>query len=168
MIASLLAPLLLAAAAAPAEAEPALVLRAGTPVPLVTSGVISTKTHREGDRIALSVAEDVRVDGHVAIPRGAPAAAEVTRRLPNGAYGKAGRLEIRLLHVTAGERQIRLDGDVRHKGAGNVAPAAAAGLAVLAIAFFIEGKSATIPAGAKVTGYVHRDLPLQVAPAKQD
>jgi hypothetical protein len=41
-------------------------------------------------------------------------------------------------------------------------------LATLAIAFFIEGKSATIPAGSKVTGYVHRDLPLQVVSPKQD
>jgi hypothetical protein len=162
MIGSFLAPLLLLAAAPAASGQPGLILKSGTPVPLVTGGEISTKTHREGDRIALAVAEDVRVDGHVAIPRGAPAVAEVTRRLPNGAYGKAGRLEVRLLHVTAGGRQIRLDGDVRQKGAANVAPAAAAGLAVLAIAFFIEGKSATIPAGSRITGYVHRDLPLRV------
>jgi hypothetical protein len=158
----MIAPLLLLLAAVSPSEQSNLVLRAGTPVPLVTSGEISTKTHREGDQIELSVAEDVRVDGHVAIPLGAPAAAEITRRLPNGAYGKAGRLEVRLLHVTVGGRQIRLDGEVRQKGAANVAPAAAAGLATLAIAFFIEGKSARIPAGSKVTGYVHRDLPLQV------
>jgi hypothetical protein len=164
----MIAPLLLLLAAVLPSGHSNLVLRAGTPVPLVTDSAISTKTNREGDQIALSVAEDVRVDGHVAIPRGAPAAAEITRRLPNGAYGKAGRLEVRLLHVTAGGRQIRLDGEVREKGATNVAPAAAAGLATLAIAFFIEGKSATIPAGSKVTGYVHRDLPLQVVSPKQD
>lgn len=155
MIASVLAPVLLLAAA-----QPNLVLRAGTPVPLVTGAEISTKTHREGDRISLSVAEDVRVEGRVAIPRGAAALAEVTRRLPKGPYGKSGRLEVRLLHVTAGGRQIRLDGDVKQKGQGNVVPAAAAGVVTLAIAFFVEGKSATIPAGSKITGYVHRDLPL--------
>ncbi len=159
MIAGFLASALLAASPAPAAA----VLRAGTPVRLVTSSEISSKTHKEGDRVALSVAEDVKADGHVVIPRGAEAAAEVTRRLPKGAYGKSGKLEIRLLYVMAGGRQIRIDGEVAQKGQGNVLPAAAAGVVTLAVAFFVNGKSATIPAGAQITGYVHRDLPLKLA-----
>ena len=69
------------AANSAANAQPAIesatVLRAGTPVPLVTLAEISSKTHKQGDRFELAVSEDVLVDGQVAIPRNARAIGEV-------------------------------------------------------------------------------------------
>jgi hypothetical protein len=160
--------LLCAAAAAPQtgalaawqEAADSLVLKAGTPVPLETAAALHSKTHRQGDRFELLVDEDVLVGGHVAIPRGAKALGEIAKHTAKGPYGKAGRLELRLLYVTAGGRNIRLDGAQAEKGEGNEVPSVAAGLVSGAIGAFIFGKSASLPAGTAVTGYVHRDLPL--------
>ncbi len=155
---------LIAAAVAQAIiATPApLALRAGTPVPLVTATEVNSKTHRQGARFELTVSEDVRVGSHVAIPKGAVATAEVARHVASGALAKSGRLDIQLLFVTVGDRRIRLDGSQVAKGAGATGSPAMTGVVLVAIGSLLQGKSASIPAGTPITGYVHRDLPLAV------
>ncbi len=139
-----------------------LVMEAGTPVPLVTVGEVSTKTHRQGDRFDLEVSRDVLVGGHLVIPKGARGLAEVARHRARGPFGKAGMLEVRLLHVEVGGRKVRLDGGGEHKGASAAVPAVATGVITAALGSAILGKSARIPAGTEVVGFVHRDLPLSV------
>jgi hypothetical protein len=137
----------------------ALVLKAGTPVPLVTVGEVSSKTHRQGDRFGLEVSRDVTVDGRLVIARGTRGLAEVARHRARGPFGKAGMLEVRLLYVTVGGRNVRLDGEALHQGASAAVPAIATGVITAALGSAILGKSARIPAGTEVIGYVHRDLP---------
>jgi hypothetical protein len=153
---TLLAALLLAA--------DALVLKAGTPVPLVTVGEVSTKTHRQGDRFDLEVSRDVTVGEHLVIPKGTRGLAEIARHRARGPFGKAGMLEVRLLHVTVAGRNIRLDGEAEHKGASAAVPAIATGVITAAFGAIILGRSARIPAGTPLTGYTHRDLPLVTQP----
>lgn len=153
------------AANSAAEALPgaagAIVLRAGTPVPLMTLSEISSKTHKQGDRFEMAVSEDVLASGQVVIPRDARAIGEIAEHTAKGAFGRAGRLEIQLLHVEVAGRRIRLDGALVEKGKGNFAPAVAAGVIVAGVlGATIRGKHASIPAGTRLTGYVHRDLPL--------
>ncbi len=143
-------------------AAEALVLKAGTPVPLVTVGEVSTKTHRQGDRFGLEVSRDVSVAGHLVIPTGTRGLAEIARHRARGPFGKAGMLEVRLLYVTVGGRNVRLDGAAEHKGASAAVPAIATGVITAALGSAILGKSARIPAGTDVIGFVHRDLPLSV------
>lgn len=159
LCASLVAP----SATAPALAQAALLLRSGTPVPLKTVTDLHSKTQRQGDRFELVVEEDVTVGGQVVIPRGAIAIGEVAKHSKRGPYGKGGRLELRLLYVTAGGRNIRLDGIRSRKGAGNELPTVAATLVTGVIGSFIFGKNAVIPAGTRIIGYVHRDLPIAAA-----
>lgn len=154
----ILAALALALAPAPAAQ---LVLEAGTPVKLATLGEVSSKTHGQGDRFDLTVSEDVLVDGHVVIPRGARALAEVSRHVAKGAFGKAGEVEIRLLHVIVDGHPIRLDGRREEAGKDAALPAAAVGVVVAGfLGAAIKGKHASIPAGAILTGYVYRDTPF--------
>lgn len=153
-----------APAAAPEPATPAaLVLKAGTAVPLVTLGEVSTKTHRQGDRFDLEVSADVMADGRIAIPRGNRAVGEVTRHAARAAFGKPGKLEVRLLYVLVGDLRIRLDGVQSRRGKDAVAPVVAASVISAAIGSLIRGKNAVIPAGTAVTGYVHRDTALHPA-----
>jgi hypothetical protein len=162
-MARLLALCLAAAAPSAASAEPTpptLTLKEGTPVPLKTVAPLNSKTTHQGERFDLVVDEDVVVGGHVVIPRGAPATGEVVRHSAQGPYGKAGGLEVRLLYVSVGGRNIRLDGAEAKKGRSGEVPAVATALIWGGIGMFISGKSAAIPAGTPVTGYVHRDLPL--------
>jgi hypothetical protein len=153
-----------AAAAQPIVGTPApFALRAGTPVPLVTATEVNSKTHRQGARFDLTVSEDVRVGDLVVIPKGAVATAEVAHHVASGALAKAGRLDIQLLFVTVGDRRIRLDGRQMAKGPGATSSPALTGVAIVAISSLLQGKSASIPAGTPITGYVHRDLPLSVS-----
>ena len=157
---------LIAAAAQPSVAMPApLALRAGTPVPMVTATEVNSKTHRQGARFDLTVSEDVLVGNLVVIPKGAVATAEVARHVASGALAKSGRLEVELLYVTVGDRRIRLDGRRTEKGPSATGSPAMTGVFLVAIGSLLQGKSASIPRGTPITGYVHRDLPLAVGGA---
>jgi hypothetical protein len=150
------------AVAQPIVAAP-LALRAGTPVPLVTATEVNSKSHRQGARFDLTVSDDVRVGDLVAIPKGATAVGEVLRHVASGALAKSGRLEVELLYVTVGDRRIRLDGRRTEKGPGATGSQAMTGVFLVAIGSLLKGKSASIPAGTPITGYVHRDLPLALS-----
>jgi hypothetical protein len=148
------------AAAALTQAQAPPTLRAGTAVPLATVADVSSKTHLQGARFELTVSEDVQVADRVVIPKGAVAVGEVARHVARGGLAKSGKLGIQLLYVTVGDRRIRLDGSRTHKGPGATGSAAMTGVVVLAIGSLLQGKTAIIPAGTPITGYVHRDLPL--------
>lgn len=162
---ALLAVLLLALAPAPAAAQgdpaaPALVLRAGTAVPMRTIQPLSSKRARQGQRFDLEVSEDVRVDGLLVISKGARGVGEISRVLPKGMMGRSGKLEVRVLFVEAGGHRIRLDGAARDRGKSGVAPVAIAYPLVGLSAAFFTGTSATIPAGSAIEGHVYQDVRL--------
>lgn len=145
-------------------ADSAFVLPGGTAVPLALADEVSSRTHGQGDRVALVVTEDLMVGGRVAIPKGAPALAEIARHRATGPFGKSGMIELRLLHVDLNGRPIRLDGVRGHGGKSNVRPAIAAGVVVGAVVgAVIKGKHALLPPGTRLTGYVHRDVRLEAA-----
>lgn len=139
-----------------------LVLQAGTEVPMKTLTEVSSKRNRQGDRFDLVVSEDVIVGGHVVIPRGSRGVGEVTRLVPKGAFGKSGKLEVRLLYVAVGNSRVRLDGRAADRGkSGTGATVATAVLAGLFSAF-VTGTSAVLPADVTVVGFVERDVPLEL------
>lgn len=149
-------------------AEPAtgpLVLPAGTEVPMKTLAEVSSKTNRQGDRFDLVVSEDVLVQGHVVIPRGARGVGEVTKLVPKGAFGKSGKLETRLLYVAVGNSRIRLDGRAADRGKSGTGATIATAVAAGVFSAFVTGTSAVIPAQSTIVGYVERDMPLVLQPA---
>jgi hypothetical protein len=168
----LLAAALLAAApvsisAQPVPPAPDPVLRLGTRVPMQTIQPLSSKRARQGQRFDLEVSEDVRVDGLLVIPRGARGVGEVSRVVIKGMMGKPGKIEVRVLYVEVGGQRIRLDGKAMDKGASGAAPVIlATPLVGIVNAAFFTGKSAVIPAGSAIDGFVYKDLPL-VRPAGQ-
>jgi hypothetical protein len=162
---AVLASALLAAAPFGAAAQPAppaseLVLRHGTRVPMQTVKPLSSKRALQGQRFDLEVREDVRVDGLLVIPKGARGVGEVSRVVTKGMMGKPGKLEVRVLFVEAGGRQIRLDGKASDKGASGAAPVVLLAPLIGLDAAFVTGKSAVIPAGSAIDGFVYQDLPL--------
>jgi hypothetical protein len=136
------------------------VLRAGAEVPLVMSEGITTngKKLREGQRIHLAVASDVRLGSTVVIPAGSLAEGEITDVRNKGMWGKSGRIEARVLNVRVGDRLIRLTGTFDDKGVTGTAGVVAA-IAFIPIAgFFMTGTSAKIPAGGGVKAFLDEDL----------
>lgn len=158
------------APAAPVQAviaEPVtgpLVLLAGTEVPMKTLTEVSSKHNRQGDRFELVVSEDVLVQGHVVIPRGARGVGEVTKLVPKGAFGKSGKLETRLLYVAVGNSRIRLDGRAADRGKSGTGATVVTAVAAGVFSAFVTGTSAVIPAQSTIIGYVERDMPLALKP----
>ncbi|HEX8571231.1 MAG TPA: hypothetical protein VF759_00615 [Allosphingosinicella sp.] len=166
----LIAAALLAAAPIAAWAQPAaaeLVMSAGTRVPMRTVEPLSSKRARQGQRFELEVSEDVRVDGLVAIPKGARGVGEVSRVVEKGLMGKPGKLQVRVMFVEVGGARIRLDGAAADRGESGAAPVALAAPLIGVSAAFFTGTSAKIAAGSPIDGFVYKDIPL-VRPAQID
>jgi hypothetical protein len=125
---------------------------------------LSSKRARQGQRFGLEVSEDVRVDGMLVIPRGARGVGEVSRVVTKGVMGKPGKIEVRALFVEVGGARIRLDGKAADKGESGAAPVLLTAPLVGLSAAFFTGKSAVLPAGSAIQGFVFQDLPL-VRPA---
>ncbi|SEJ86127.1 hypothetical protein SAMN05428950_10412 [Sphingomonas sp. OV641] len=153
-------------AAAQAVVMPAAspnVLRAGTPVALRLIEGLTTreKNARINDRVRLEVAEAVAVNGAVIIPVGSPAIGELTDVRNKGMWGKSGRIVGRVLSVNANGRTIRLSGTFDSKGGSGTAGAVAVSAVVFAPAgFFMTGKSADMPAGTMLRGFIEEDVPF--------
>lgn len=131
-------------------------LHAGDLVPLATTIAVSSKTAAVGDRVPLTVAEDVRIAGRIVIPRGTPAMGEVAAMQAKGAFGQSGKLVIQPLYLTLGDRTIRLEGG---GGAhGTITTGSVIGLIALTPGF--TGRSATVPAGAAIPAVILRDVAL--------
>ena len=128
---------------------------------------LSSKRARQGQRFDLEVSEEVRVDGMLVIPKGARGVGEVSRVVAKGVMGKAGQLEVRVMFVEVGGTRIRLDGTARDRGQSGVAPVALAAPLIGVSAGLFTGKSAVIPAGSAIDGFVYKDVPL-VRPAAGD
>lgn len=143
------------------------VLRAGTEVPLVMAESITTngKKLRDGQRIHLTVASDVRLGSLVVIPAGSLAEGEITDVRNKGMWGKSGRIEARVLNVRVGDRLIRLTGSFDDKGVTGTAAVVGAILLLPIAGFFMTGTSANIPAGSGVKSFLDEDLRIG-APAQ--
>ena len=141
------------------------VLRAGTPVPLVMAESLTTKGKklREGQRVRLTVASDVRLGTAVVIPAGSLAEGEITEVRNKGMWGKSGRIEARVLNVRVGERLVRLSGTFDDKGVTGTAGVVAAIAFVPVAGFFMTGTSANIPAGSGVKAFLDEDLRIAAA-----
>jgi hypothetical protein len=162
---AMLAATLLAAPAVAAPAQPAapaaeLVLRHGTRVPMQTVQPLSSKRARQGQLFDLEVSEEVRVDGRLVIPRRAHGVGQVSRVVAKGVMGKPGQLEVRVLFVEIGGTRIRLDGKGKDKGSSGGAGVVLAAPLIGMSAAFVTGKSAVIPAGSAIDGFVYQDVPL--------
>lgn len=157
-----LAATLLAPVATGASAQS--VLPGGTPVPVALVEQISSKTARVGDRFAVRAAEDVRIGDTVVIPAGTMGAGEVTRVVRKGAFGRAGRIETRMLYIGSSNRQIVLNGSVEQRGRSGLLPTIAVGTVAGPFAGFVTGRSAEFPAGQRFAAYVSEIQPAVVTP----
>lgn len=95
---TLLAALALAVAfSAPAAA---LVLSAGTRLPVVLGQTISTATARAGDHIAGELAQDITVNGTVVVPKGSKVEGRVVSVTPSGSLSGVAALNFTMTELT--------------------------------------------------------------------
>ncbi len=141
-----------------ASAAQTVTLYANIEVPLETTAPLSSKTSVKGDLVVMRTSADVLIDGRVIIPKGTPAAAQVSDSRAKGALGMSGKLLVQPLYLTIGSTIVRLEGNTANKG--TVSAGAVIGMAVLSPGF--SGRSATIPAGTRLTAFVARSADVTI------
>jgi hypothetical protein len=141
------------------SAEPALVLAqerrlaANTPVPLVALEEVSSSGLQVGTRVKFSVAEDIRDQGVVVIPRGAPATGTVTWKTGKAVGGKSGKFEVTFDEVVVRDSRYRLMGKHRQEGRGNT-------LGAVLGSIVISGRSAVMLPGQVVQALTAEPIPF--------
>jgi len=151
------------AATGVAGAPQPLVLQSGTIVHLETAAPLSSKTSVKGDLVVLRTTDDVRIAEQIVIPRGTAATGQVTDVRAKGAMGMSGRLVVRPLFLKLGELTVRLSGE-QAQVKGSVTAGAVAGMALLTPGF--TGRSAAMPAGTQILGYVERTISMDAPVAR--
>lgn len=136
------------------SAQSAPIVPPGTPVRLMVIKEINSRTARDGDRFKLRVDEPVYINGAPIIPVGATAWGEIGAVEKNGAVGKGGRLNARLLYLDMPYGHIPLRGEYSHRGDGNGAGVVMAVVGFGLLGLLTGGDSARLKAGDTFTGYV--------------
>lgn len=152
------------AAPAVAPAAEAAVLPANAEVILRLNEPLSSEDKRLGDNFSLTVAQDIKANGAIVIPRGTRAVGQVTYRKGKGGFGKSGKMELDFRYVDYGGRRIPIEGHYRQEGDGNGAAAVGAVLAAGVIGgLIVHGHSARIPQDHEFTAHLVDAIPF--APA---
>ncbi|TFI59122.1 hypothetical protein E2493_06245 [Sphingomonas parva] len=149
-------------AVAPAAVE--AVLPANTEVVLVANSIISSDSHRKGEKFSMSVAQDVKVEGRVVIPQGTRAVGLITQRTGKGGFGKSGKIDLGFRYIDLGGVRIPVDGRHHQEGNGKGAAAVGATLAVGVIGgLMVKGKNARIEEGREFTVRTVDAVPVTLA-----
>jgi len=150
---------------APASSAPAkLLLAAGTAVPFVFASDVNSKTAEVGDKIPLTLAEDLKVGAAVVVKKGTPAVATVTEVDQTGMGGAPGEVFFQVHSLQAGGVVIKLHGAAAKEGQDKVGKAMGLMFVpVVPVGVFVHGMNAEIKQGALFTAYVETDTLLTPA-----
>ena len=141
------------------------VLRIGARVPVVLSEALTTKGKqlKVGQRVQLEVAQDVLLNGRVAIPARSPVEGVLTEVRNKGMWGKSGAIRLHINSVNINGTNIRLKGDMDTRGETGTAGVVGA-LVVLPVAgFFVTGTSAEMPLNMPGRAFLDQDIALAAA-----
>jgi type II secretory pathway pseudopilin PulG len=140
-----------------------LVVVQGTPVRLAFAADVSSKTASVGDRIPLTLAEDLIVDGVVVAKKGMPASGTIIQADKTGAAGQPGDLTFLADSLDVNGDSVRLRGTVYLEGQPKP-PNAEVLIPVVGPAFlFKHGEDAEIMRGAILTAFIYGDTSLPPA-----
>ena len=138
------------------------VLRAGAPVPVALSEFLTTKgkTLKVGQRVQLEVAQDVLLNGRVAIPARSPVEGVLTEVRNKGMWGKSGAIHLHINSVNINGTNIRLKGDMDTRGETGTAGVVGAIVALPVAGFFVTGTSAEMPLNMPGRAFLDQDIAL--------
>ena len=141
------------------------VLRAGAPVPVALSEMLTTKgkSLKVGQIVRLEVAQDVLLNGRVVIPARSPVEGILTEVRNKGMWGKSGAIHLQMTSVNINGIAVRLKGDMDTRGQTGTAGVVGA-IVILPIAgFFVTGTSAEMPLNMPGRAFLDQDIALASA-----
>jgi Chitobiase/beta-hexosaminidase C-terminal domain len=141
-----------------------LLLARGTPVPLAFAADVSSSTAEVGDKIALTLAEDLKAGDVVVAKKGTPSVATITEVDRRGMAGLPGEVFFQVDSLQAGSAVIKLRGGAAKEGQDKEGKAV--GLMFVPMfpaGLFVHGQDAEIKPGAVFTAFVDADTVLPPA-----
>lgn len=148
------------------QQDPANILRAGAPVPVVLAQALTTKGKRlkVGQPVQLEVAQDVMLNGRVVIPARSPVEGVITLVRNKGMWGKSGAIALHIRSVDINGTKIRLKGDMDSRGETGTAGVVGSIVALPIAGFFVTGTSAEMPLYMPGRAFLDEDIALATAP----
>jgi len=146
--------------------EEAIVLAEGTPIKVVTTQEVTSKTAKPNDSVNFKVDEDLVINGQVIVTKGTTAIGSVINAEKGGYLGKSGKLGIQV------ESTQMVDGQpLKLRAAkgkeGNDKTNSTAALSMLSPVFlFKKGGDARIDVGTQVTVYAAEEKRFRVEDSK--
>jgi hypothetical protein len=135
-------------------------LREGEDVSLQFAQDLSSKTAAEGDPVAFTLVDDLKVEGVVVAKAGSRAFGEVSKAEKSGMMGKAGELSIRLNYLKVGEEKIKLRGTKGKEGESGVTSTVVLTVLFGPIGLIKHGKNVEIKQGQAIHAFVADDISL--------
>lgn len=143
----------------PASSEAKLVLPQGTAIPLLFASYITSKTADIGDKIALTLAEDIKSGDVILVPKGTHALGFVTQADKARPVGVPGEVFFRVDSLQTKNLVIELNGSAAKEGHDKYGTASAL-MFPLPLGFLEPGEEAEIKEGTPFTAYVATDTVL--------
>ncbi len=137
-----------------------LLLAKDTPVPLLFAAAVSSRTAEVGDKIPMTLAEDLKIGDTLIASKGSPAVAIVIQVDKTGAGGAPGGITFKADSLTAGGTVIKLHGSATREGDASPPNAAVLIPVVGPFTVFKHGKDADIKPGTPFTALVSADTPI--------
>ncbi|HEY6767024.1 MAG TPA: chitobiase/beta-hexosaminidase C-terminal domain-containing protein [Candidatus Sulfotelmatobacter sp.] len=147
-------------AVAGAAASGKLLLAKDTPVPLVFTEDVNSKTAHVGDKISLALAEDVRAGDAIVAIKGTPSIVTLTEVSKPGMLGRPGEIVFVADSLQADGSVVKLRGTAAKQGQDETGKASALAVIPVPVALFVHGKNAEIRQGAVFTAFVDADTLL--------
>jgi Chitobiase/beta-hexosaminidase C-terminal domain len=137
-----------------------VLLAQGTPVPLMFAADVSSRTADVGDKISVTLAEDLEAGGLIVAKKGTPTVATVTEVDKSHVLGTPGEVFFQVDSLDAGGTVIKLHGGAAKQGEDEYTKAASLMVIPVPVALFVHGKDAEIKQGAQFTAFVDADTLL--------
>lgn len=127
----------------------------GEKVRLLLMEEVSSATAQEGDRVNLTVAEDVKVGEDVIIAKGAAAAGKISHAKKKGMLGEGGKLTMSLDQVKCVDGQnVRIRATASREGDDKLGKTVAVFVLAGPFAVLVKGKDVTSPKGTEYAAYL--------------
>ncbi len=150
-----------------AEMLHVVIIPAKTPVHFTLDNAVSSKTSMPGEQFQLKVAEDLMINGMVAIPAGTPATGEIIHAQKSSVFGKAGELLLVIRYIDFHGVKIKMRLFQPYQGKDATRAAMGSSFFIGAFAAFIRGGEIELPEKTFVQALVAVDtavkLPFVVA-----
>jgi hypothetical protein len=141
---------------------PSIRLAAGTEITLKMAQSLSSKHAVIGERVELTVAEDIVVNDWVVVPKGTRVLGTVKVGKKKEKAGNSHDLVLEIDYIAMGERHVTLGGREAANGKVNKGTVAASTVAfgVVGLLVSLNARTATIPEGTILAAFVDEDIDL--------